>query len=202
MQRAVEFVFDIGSPYSYLAYHALPAIARTTGAEIVWRPILLGAAIKASANHSPFEVPAKMRWVEQDLVRCALALAVPFSLNPHFPVNTLVAMRIATGLQLRRPGDFPSWVEASFRAMWGEGRNLADPAELAEVIREAGFDDQELLALTLDQAVKDKLRGDTDVAISRGVFGAPTFFVGDQMFWGHDRLDQVARALAQQSANR
>ncbi|MBW6494714.1 MAG: 2-hydroxychromene-2-carboxylate isomerase [Burkholderiaceae bacterium] len=202
MQRAVEFVFDVGSPYSYLAYHALPAIAQAAEAQIVWQPILLGAAIRASANHSPFEVPAKMRWVEQDLVRCALSLAVAFSHNAHFPVNTLVAMRIATGLQMRRPDNFPAWVAAAFRAMWGEGRNLADPAELAVVIGEAGLDDRELLALASDQAVKDKLRSDTDAAVSRGVFGAPTFFVGDQMFWGHDRLDQVARSLAQRGGER
>ncbi len=200
MKRSVEFLFDVGSPYSYLAYHALPAIARAAGAEIVWRPILLGAIIKTTGGHSPFEVPAKMRWVEQDLERCAAALAVPFRLNPHFPVNTLVAMRIATGLQAQRPADFPAWVEASFRAMWAEGRNLADPTELAAVIRAAGFDDQELLALASQQAVKDKLRSDSEAAIARGVFGAPTFFVGELMYWGNDRLDQVALALAPESA--
>ncbi len=202
MQPQVEFVFDVGSPYSYLAERALPGIVQAAGAQIVWRPVLLGAVIKTTGNHSPFEVPAKMRWVEQDIERCARALAVPFNRNPHFPVNTMVAMRIATGLLARRPDDFPAWVEAAFRAMWVEGRNLADPAELAAVIRNAGFDDRQLLALASEPAVKDLLRSATEEAIARGVFGAPTFFVGDQMFWGHDRLDQVARVLAPADSGR
>ena len=194
--RKVEFLFDVGSPYSYLAWHALPAVAQAAGAEIVWRPILLGALIKGSGNRSPVETPAKMRWVEKDLARCAAALALPFHMNRHFPVNTLTAMRIASGLQAQRPADFRAWVEAAFEAMWVEGRDLSEQAELGAVAKKAGLDEQQLLALAADQAVKDKLRADTDAELARGVFGAPTFFVGDQMFWGHDRLDQVARALA------
>lgn len=196
MERRVEFFFDVGSPYSYLAWHALPAVAAAAGARIIWRPVLLGAVIKATGNHSPFEVSAKMRWVEEDLKRCAQALGAPFVLNPHFPVNTLSAMRIATGLQARRPADFPNYLAAAFKALWVDGRDLAAPEELATVLTRAGFDAPELLALAADPEVKDLLRGATEVAITRGVFGAPTFFVGEQMFWGQDRLEQVARALA------
>ncbi len=197
MRRSVEFFFDVGSPYSYLAYHALPPIAQAAGAQIVWRPVLLGAVLKAADNHSPLEVPAKMRWVEDDLARCAQALGVPFRLNPHFPVNTLTAMRVATGMLARRPAEFPAYLTAAFNAMWVGGRNLADPAEFSAALEAAGFDAGKLLALATDQEIKDLLRGATEVAVTRGVFGAPTFFVGEKMFWGHDRLEQVARALAQ-----
>ena len=196
MAKQVEFIFDVGSPYSYLAFKALPAVAQAAGARIVWRPVLLGALIKAAGNQSPVEVSAKMRWVEEDLSRCAAALGVPFSLNPHFPVNTLLPMRVAVGLQAQRPADFQAYVAAAFDAMWVRGRNLADPAEFAAAMKEAGFDADALLALAADQDVKDLLRGNTEVAVTRGVFGAPTFFVGEQMFWGQDRLEQVARALA------
>lgn len=195
MDRRVEFFFDVGSPYTYLAWHALPAVADAAGARIVWRPVLLGAVIKAAKNQSPVEVPAKMRWVEDDLARCAQALGVAFRLNPHFPVNTLTAMRVATGMLARRPAEFPAYLTAAFNAMWVGGRNLADPAEFSSVLEAAGFDAGELLALAADQEIKDLLRGATEVAVTRGVFGAPTFFVGEKMFWGHDRLEQVARAL-------
>lgn len=197
MDRKVEFFFDVGSPYTYLAWRALPALTEAAGARIVWRPVLLGALIKAANNHSPAEVPAKMRWVADDLVRCARALGVPFVFNPHFPVNTLMAMRVATGLLARRPADFPTYLAAAFQAMWVDGRNLAGPAEFSSVLAAAGLDAAALLALAADPEIKDLLRGTTEVAVTRGVFGAPTFFVGEQMFWGHDRLEQVARALAQ-----
>ena len=195
MAKTVEFYFDFGSPYSYLAYKALPGIAAAQGAEILWRPMLLGGVFKATGNRSPVEIPAKGKWLQQDLQRWAKRYGAVFRNNPHFPVNTLVLMRGATGLQMRGT-DFGRYVEAMFRAMWEEPRNLGDAAEIATVLREAGFDAEAFLALVNDAEVKQQLKKNTEQAVARGVFGAPTFFVGDEMFWGQDRLAFVAEALA------
>ncbi|MHB8668447.1 MAG: 2-hydroxychromene-2-carboxylate isomerase [Burkholderiales bacterium] len=195
MTKAVEFYFDFGSPYSYLAYKALPAIAAARGAQIVWRPMLLGGVFKATGNHSPAEIPAKSRWMQQDMQRWAARYGAAFRFNPHFPINTLVLMRGAVGMQLRG-ADFHAYTAALFHAMWGKPRNLGDPAELAAVLRQAGLDADAFAALANDEAVKAQLKKQTEEAVARGVFGAPTFFVGDEMFWGQDRLEFVAAALA------
>ena len=195
MGRQVEFYFDFGSPYSYLAYKALPAIAAAHDAQIVWRPMLLGGVFKATGNHSPAEVPAKSRWMHQDMQRWAARYGAVFSFNPHFPINTLLLMRGAVGMQMRGP-EFHRYMKAVFDAMWAEPRNLGEPAELAAVLRQAGLDADVFLALAYDAAVKDQLKKHTEEAVARGVFGAPTFFVGEEMFWGQDRLDFVAAALS------
>jgi 2-hydroxychromene-2-carboxylate isomerase len=195
MEKQVEFYFDFGSPYSYLAYKALPAIAAAHAAQIVWRPMLLGGVFKASGNHSPAEIPAKSTWLQRDLQRWAARYGAVFNNNPHFPINTLTLMRGAAGMQMHGP-DFPKYTEAIFNAMWEQPRNLGEPAELAAVLRQAGFDADAFLSLVNDPAVKQQLKKNTEEAVARGVFGAPTFFVGEQMFWGQDRLDFVAEALS------
>ncbi|HUX26502.1 MAG TPA: 2-hydroxychromene-2-carboxylate isomerase [Burkholderiales bacterium] len=195
MTKTVEFYFDFGSPYSYLAYRALPGIAAARGAQIVWRPMLLGGVFKATGNHSPAEIPAKSKWMDDDMRRWAARYGAPFQRNPHFPINTLTLMRGAVGMQLRA-GDFARYVDTVFHAMWAEPRNLGDPEELAAVLRAAGFDAAAFLALVSDAEVKEALKSQTEAAVTRGVFGAPTFFVGKDMFWGQDRLDFVAAALA------
>ncbi len=194
MAKNFEFFFDVGSSYSYIAYKALPNFAAAHGAEIVWRPMLLGGVFKATGNHSPADVPAKMRWLSQDLLRWARRYGVPFIQNPNFPINTLTMMRGAVGMQMRGQG-FRKYLEAIFHAMWGEPRNLGQPDELAAVLRAAGFDAEAFMALVNDPAVKEQLKQNTEEAVARGVFGAPTFFVGEDMFWGQDRLDFVAAAL-------
>ena len=195
MAKTVEFYFDFGSPYSYLAYRALPGIAATHGAQIVWRPMLLGGVFKASGNHSPAENPAKRKWMQQDMQRWAARYGAVYKHNPHFPINTLTLMLGAAGMQMRGT-DFSRYVEAMFHAMWEEPRNLGEPAELAAVLRQAGFDADAFQSLVNDPTVKEQLKKDTEEAVARGVFGAPTFFVGEEMFWGQDRLDFVAAALA------
>ena len=195
MAKQLEFFFDFGSPYSYLAYKALPGIAAAHGAGIVWRPMLLGGVFKATGNHSPAETPAKGKWLQQDLQRWARRYGVAFNHNPYFPVNTLTLMRGAAGMQMRGP-DFHKYLDAVFHAMWGEPRNLGDPHVLAEVLRQAGFDADAFQSLVNDPAVKEQLKSNTEEAVARGVFGAPTFFVGEEMYWGQDRLEFVAEALA------
>ncbi|GAB3774141.1 2-hydroxychromene-2-carboxylate isomerase [Ramlibacter monticola] len=195
MTRAVEFFFDVGSPATYLAWTQLPGIVRQAGAEIEYRPILLGGVFQATGNRSPMEVPAKGQYMQDDLQRYARRYGVPFKHNPFFPVNTLALMRMVLGLQLREPQRMVAFVDAVLRAMWVDGRNMGDPAVVGAVLREAGFDPEQMLALANDPAIKDDLKVATQEAVQRGVFGAPTFFVGGEMFWGQDRLDFVKEAL-------
>jgi 2-hydroxychromene-2-carboxylate isomerase len=194
--KTVEFFFDFGSPASYLAWTQLPAICRAAGATLVYRPMLLGGVFQATGNASPVTVPAKGKYMLTDLARFAQRYGAPMRFNPHFPINTLVLMRAAVGVQLRDPARFDDCVTAMFRAMWVDGCNMADAATVGEVLVHAGFDAQAVLALTGDLAVKDALKSNTEEAVRRGVFGAPTMFVGSQMFFGQDRLDFVREALA------
>ncbi len=195
MNKSIEFFFDFGSPTSYLAYTQLPRIAAETGAELVWRPMLLGGVFKATGNASPVMVPAKGRWMFGDIARWAKRYGVPLAMNPHFPINTLTVMRGAAGLQLRESEDFARYVALIYRAMWVAPRNLGDATELAAVLSEAGFDAAAFAAMVADAEVKASLVANTEEAVARGVFGAPTMFVGDQMFFGQDRLEFVREAL-------
>jgi len=194
-KRTIEYFFDVGSPTSYLAWTQLPKIVAETGAEVVWRPMLLGGVFKATGNASPVSVPAKGRWMNDDIRRWAAHYGVPFRFNPHFPINTLTLMRGATGLQMRKPGEFMRYLDVVERSMWETPKNLGDPAVLAGTLTEAGIDAEAFTALVADPEVKARLVATTEEAVSRGVFGAPTFFVGDAMFFGQDRLDFVRDAL-------
>jgi 2-hydroxychromene-2-carboxylate isomerase len=196
MTKTVEFFFDFGSPTSYLAYTQLPKVAAAAGAALVWRPMLLGGVFKATGNASPVTVPAKGRWMNRDIARWAKRYGVTLVFNPHFPINTLTLMRGAAGLQMRQPADFARYVDAVYRAMWEAPCNLGDAAVLAETLQRAGFDAAAFSALVNDAEVKARLAANTDEAVARGVFGAPTMFVGEQMFFGQDRLDFVREALA------
>ena len=193
--KSFEFWFDIGSPAAYLAWTQLPALCKETGAQAIYRPMLLGGVFHATGNHSPTEVPAKGSYMLDDLARFARRYGVPFNNNPHFPVNTLMIMRGAVGLQLREPARFDAYVRAMYEAMWVHAQNLNDPATVGAVLHAAGFDPAAMLALTQDAEVKDRLKAVTQEAVDRGVFGAPVFFAGTQMFWGQDRLDFVKEAL-------
>ena len=191
----VEFFFDVGSPASYLAWTQLPRLAAETNAVVVWRPMLLGGVFKATGNASPVNVPAKGRWMSDDLQRWARRYGVQFGLNPNFPINTLTLMRGAAGMQMHHPERFLGYVDAIYRAMFETPRNLGDADVLVATLREAGFDPAEFATLVADPEVKAGLIATTEEAVARGVFGAPTFFVGEQMFFGQDRLEFVREAL-------
>ena len=196
MSKTVEFYFDLGSPTAYLAYTQLPKICAQSDAQLIYLPILLGGVFKATGNAPPASVPAKGRYLFIDLDRYAKRYGVPLKINPHFPINTLVLMRAVTGVQLRHPERFAALIDCLFKALWIEGRNLNDPATVGAVLSENGFDPEEMLALSADEEVKNALKEATEKAVQRGVFGAPSMFVGDQLFFGQDRLDFVIEALS------
>lgn len=195
MNKQVEFYFDVGSPASYLAWTQIARLAERHGAEVVYQPMLLGGVFKATGNASPASVPAKGRYTRIDFERFARRYQVPFAQNPFFPINTMQLMRGAVALL--DDDQFRPYVDAVFRAIWVEGQNMGDPNVVARVLGGQGFDVAGLLQQINDPAVKERLRQITERAIERGVFGAPTFFVGDEMFFGQDRLDFVEAALAE-----
>jgi 2-hydroxychromene-2-carboxylate isomerase len=196
MQKTAEFFFDVGSPAAYLAWTQLPKLCADVGAQLVYRPMLLGGVFQATGNASPMMVPAKGSYMAVDLGRFAQRYGVPFRINPHFPINTLTLMRAAIGVQLRNPQRFEAFLAAVYPALWAHGVNLNDPAVTAATLVEAGFDPALVFALVNDVDIKSALKSNTEEAVRRGVFGAPTVFVGDAMFFGQDRLDFVKEALA------
>ena len=195
MSKTVEFFFDLGSPASYLAYTQLPGMCRDADAELVYRPMLLGGVFQATGNASPAMIPAKGRYMIRDLARFAERYGVPMRFNPHFPINTLTLMRLLVAVQSRQLERFDDALQALFRAIWVDGVNMGDPAKVAGVLVAAGFDAAVLQAQIAEPAVKDALKATTEEAVKRGVFGAPTCFVGGEMFFGQDRLDFVREAL-------
>jgi len=195
MSGSVEFFFDVGSPASYLAWTQLPALCEGEGARLVYRPMLLGGVFQATGNASPAAVPVKGRYVNHDLARCAARMGVPFEMNPHFPIITLQLMRAVTGVQAHAPQRFEDFLRAVFEAIWVKRMNLNEPSVAAQALVAAGFDAAEVMALAADAQVKSQLRATTEEAVTRGVFGAPTMFVGEEMYFGQDRLDFVREAL-------
>ncbi len=193
MARTLEFYFDYGSPYSYLADTQVEGIAQRAGATLVRKPMLLGGVFKATGNHSPAELPQKSKWSGFDMPLWARHYGVQFQRNPFFPVNTLALMRGAAAAQI--DGTFERYHPAVYKAMWVDGRNLNDMKEIAAVLAAAGLDPAKVGARIQDQDVKDRLKGTTEEAVARGVFGAPTCFVDNMMFFGNDRLPFVEMAL-------
>jgi 2-hydroxychromene-2-carboxylate isomerase len=193
--KTFEFWFDFGSPASYLAWTQIPRLESSTGASAIYKPMLLGGVFQATGNHSPVTIPAKGKYTFVDFARYAKRYGVPLNLNPHFPINTLMLMRGAIGLKMTNDPRFEKYCSTIFKAIWVDSQNLNDPMTVGKTLQQAGFNVDELLALTNNQTTKDALKTATQVAVERGIFGAPTFFVGNEMFWGQDRLDFVVEAL-------
>ena len=193
--KSVEFYFDLGSPYSYLAYYRLLQIAEQQEIQVVYKPILLGGVFKATGNRSPIEIPVKGAYSILDMQRWAEYYQIPMQMNPHFPMNTLTLMRILTGVQLLSLEKFEQVLKLLFDAMFGTPQNLNEPTVLAEVLKPSGFSVEDIMSMVQSEVVKQKLITETEQAIQRGIFGAPTFFVGDEMYWGQDRLHFVEQAL-------
>lgn len=192
MPHPIEFLFDVGSPTAYLAWHRLKGVSARTGAALLPVPILLGGVFKATGGSPPGAVAAKGRWMNEDMARFAARDGVALVMNPHFPVNTITMMRILAGLQ----GDdrFDSVTDTLFAGMWQQGRNMADAEQLAATLAAAGHDAAGLIALAQSPEAKQRLLANTEAAVARGVFGAPTCFVAGQMHFGQDRIDWVEAA--------
>ena len=193
--KTFDFYFDFGSPASWLAHTQIDALCAATGATVNWKPMLLGGVFAATGNHSPATIPAKGKYMFKDLARFAKRYGVPLNPNPNFPINTLALMRMAVGLQMNDDARFLPYMEAVYRGIWQDAKNMNDPTVVVEVLKSAGFDTAQLMALAADPAIKEALKLQTQTAVERGVFGAPTFFVGPHMFWGQDRIDFVREAL-------
>ena len=197
MAKNLEFLFDFGGPNSYLAHKSLPEICARTGAELVYVPILLGGLFKLTNNQAPMmryaETPAKRNYEMLEFGRFVKAHALPFKMNPRFPINSLYLMRGAVAAQ--QLGCFALYVDTVMAAMWEDGRDMGDAEIVRQVLDRAGLNSAALLALADDPDVKAELMANTEAAATRGAFGVPTFFVGEEMFWGKERLGQVEAAL-------
>jgi 2-hydroxychromene-2-carboxylate isomerase len=195
MARTVEFFFDFMSPYSYLASTRVEAMAARVGATVKWRPFFLPGVMKATGNQGPTTIPAKAMWVWKDVQDWSKYLGLPPPVLPEtFPFITPLADRVA--LVMDEKGRVAEFAERTYRRIWVEGHDVSDPATLAAILSGMGEDAAPILERAQSQELKDRLRANTDEAVARGAFGAPTFFVGDELFVGNDRLDFVERALA------
>jgi 2-hydroxychromene-2-carboxylate isomerase len=194
-----EFIFDFGSPNAYLAWKVLPEIEARTGAAFTLTPCLLGGIFKATGNQSPMQananIPAKMAYEMLEMRRFIARHGLSrFQMNPHFPINTLTMMRGAVAAE--RKGVFARYVAACFAAMWEEGLKMDEGAVIAIRLNAADLPGEEIVAATQDAEIKAALIANTERAVARGVFGLPAFFVGDEMWFGKDRLREVEEAIA------
>ena len=193
MPARCEYFFDYVSPFSYLADSQIEGLAERTGAEIVHRPMFLGGVMQSTGNSPPATVPAKGAHMATDLRRWAEHYGIPLKFNPAFPIHTVKIMRAA--LVTQDDGCFHPFHAAMFRAMWSEPVNLGDEDVLRDTLEKAGLDAARILERAAEQDVKDRLRANTDEAVERGAFGSPTFFVGDEMFFGNDRIPFLEATL-------
>ena len=189
-----EFLFDFGSPNAYLSHEAIPAIEKRTGVKFVYVPILLGGIFKATNNKSPAETLAgvknKREFHAVETERFLRRFQVkPYVWNPHFPVNTLNLMRAAIAAELE--GVFDRYIEAAFHHMWREPKKMDDPEVAMKAIASSGLDAQKLFARAQEPEVKARLIKNTEEAVARGAFGSPTFFIGNEMFFGKEQLREV-----------
>lgn len=194
MSKQVEFYFDYGSPNAYLAWTQLPAMCERHGAELVYKPMLLGGVFQGTGNNSPVTVKAKGVWMMNDMARFAKKYGVPFVMNPYFIINTLPIMRGVFWAE--REGVFDAYNTAMMKAMWQDGVDMNNPDEIARVVNDAGLDATAMAGALQDGAIKKALIDATNEAVQRGVFGAPTLFVDGEMHFGQDRLPWVEEALA------
>jgi 2-hydroxychromene-2-carboxylate isomerase len=190
----IEFHFDFGSPNAYLAHRVIPSVERRIGARFRYVPVLLGGVFKATNNRSPMEafrdIPSKRAFMERETRRFLARHGITdFRPNPHFPVNTLAIMRGAVAAQ--HAGCSERYVEVVFRNMWSEPKKMDGPEVIRAVLDENALDADLLLDLARSPEVKQELVRNTEASVARGTFGSPTFFVGDELFFGKDQLRDV-----------
>ncbi len=191
----LDFYYDFGSPAAYLAHTQMQRLKADTGASVTFKPMLLGGVFQSTGNRPPIACEAKGRYVFDDFMRFAKRYGVPLVRNDNFPIITTTLMRGAVALLLKNDPRYDDYLNVIYKAIWVDNRNLNDPAVVAQVLAENGFDAAALLAATQEQPVKDELKKRTEEAVGHGIFGAPSFIVNGELFWGQDRLDFVHEAL-------
>ena len=195
----IEFIFDFGSPNAYLVLKVLPQVAEAHGAEVKLLPCLLGGIFKATGNQAPLfafaGIKGKLEYDRLEMMRFAGKHGLSgFKMNPHFPINTLALMRGMVAAQ--HLGVANEYVDAVLGGMWEDGEKMDDPEVFLARLNRAGLDGQGLIELSVSAEVKGELVANTEAAVARGVFGIPTFFVGDEMFFGKERIAQIEELLA------
>ena len=201
MPPTVELFYDIGSAYSYLAATQMDALAARTGAEIRWRPFLLGGVFKATGNDMPARIPHKARWMLGDLARWSARYGIPFNMPTRFPLVTITTQRALVaadrlfGMEAQK-----QLALALFRGFWAEDRDVSDRGVIGEIASGLGLDAAALTPAIDAQETKDALRAATDEAVARGAFGAPAMFLGEELFWGTDRLPLLEDAMREKQS--
>ena len=185
MTKNVTFCFDFGSPYSYLAYNNLNSI-REAGGEVTIMPVLLGGIFKATGNQPPATVQKKGEYMFKDINRWSQKLDIPFKMNPYFPILTVPHMRGAVLAQ--RENILEKYMQVMFEAIWVKAMNLNDQEILTNIAEKSGIDPNQFAEEISSDEIKNKLRENTEFAISKGAFGVPTYYLDDEMFWGIDSV--------------
>ncbi len=191
MTKSIEFYFDFSSPYSYLAAQQIEALGARHDAEVIWRPFLLGASFKATGIPPLVQVPWKSDYAKADLAREARRIGVPYAWPDPFPFMSVAAARAFYWLDTQDKARAKQLALAMFHRAFGEGGDIAHAGAVTEIAVAEGHDRAAVTAALQDPDIKERLRQETDGALARKVFGAPFVFVGEQAFWGHDRLPQV-----------
>ncbi|MEX0582557.1 MAG: 2-hydroxychromene-2-carboxylate isomerase [Sneathiella sp.] len=202
MTVQVEFHYDFGSPNCYFSHLVIPEIEKRTGVKFTYFPILLGGVFKMTNNKSPMEqfngIPLKMDYMRLETKRFIEEHNMTkFRMNPNFPVNTVQIMRGT--LAAEKEGCADQYIDTVFTAMWEDGKKMDDPTVVLDTLNEAGLDAKKIMERIQDQAIKDALINNTSSSVGRGCFGAPMFFVDNEMFFGKDRLEAVEREIVKQS---
>lgn len=197
MSNSVEFYFDFSSSYSYIAQAKLRQLAEDKDWKIDWKPIALGAIFKAREYAPPMPNDLKGAYLWRDVERSAAEINLDYTWPNPFPFNSIPAARIFYVIAKKDKTQAIEWALTVFNASYVQGRNCSDPIELTAIAKELDLDGQALLQATKANDIKITLKAITEEAMEKGVFGAPTFFVNGEMYWGADRLDQIEKQLSQ-----
>lgn len=195
--KTVEFLFDFGSPNAYLSHYVIPEIEKRTGARFVYKPVLLGGLFKLTGNQAPMMafagIPNKLKYENLEMQRFIQRYNIPFAMNPHFPVNTLLIMRMATAASL--DGGLPEYFDAAAKLMWVTPTKMDDPEVVLSELTAAGIDAERLMKRAQEEDVKRQLLANTEDAAQRGAFGIPSFFVEGDLYFGKNTLREIEDRL-------
>ena len=194
--QPIEFYFEFASPYGYFASTIIDDLAKKHGRSVLWQPIMLGAALKATKSKPNIFVPIKGEYFKRDIVRCAKILNLPFTLPKKMPMNSLAPSRAFYWLNKEKPEIAREFAVAVYHEHWGLGNDVGDISDVVRVAEALGVDGRQLELGCQSQKIKDELRNMTLSSVEAGVFGSPFFIADKEHFWGHDRLNLLDHWLA------